>query len=121
MDKIESLALAIVKSNGGFDPQTEAFQLSNPGLLRSYSEKQKLDGPYRRFKQWQAGFKALNFDLLLKCSGNSRARLTGASPLTSLLEMWEIKDARKVVLFLQRSLNDSTINENTQLEYFVNA
>lgn len=121
MDKIESLALAITKTTGGFDPTTEAYQLCNPGLLKAYSEKQKADGTYRRFKQWQAGFKALTFDLFLKCSGNSRSRLTGASPLTSLLELWEIKDARKVVLFLQRSLNDATINESTQLEYFVNA
>lgn len=119
MDKIESLALAISKTCGAFDPTSEAFQLNNPGLLKVHSSKGV--GELRKFKQWQAGFKALNFDLLLKCSGNSRAKLDGFTPLFILLDLWEIKAAKNVVLFLQRALSDTTINENTQLEYFVNA
>lgn len=119
--KIESLALAITKTTGGFDPQSEAFQLNNPGLLRSFSEKHKSEGHYRSFNQWQAGFKALCFDLTLKCSGNSRSELKQEDPLRYLLNVWEIKDNRKITLFLQRALNDSSINENTSLEYFINA
>lgn len=118
--KIEYLALAVARTCGAFDPTTEAFKLNNPGLLKAYSVKHidDMHNGYRRFASWQAGFKALCFDLTLKCAGESRAGLCTDSPLSSLLNMWEIKEPRKTLLFLQRSLNDETITASTPLEYF---
>lgn len=119
--KIEYLALAIAKTCGAFDPTTTAFRLNNPGLLKVYSVKHvdTMHDGFRRFLSWQAGFKALCFDLMLKCGGESRSKLERSTPLSSLLNMWEIKDSRKTILFLQRGIGDETISEQTPLEYFV--
>lgn len=119
--KIEQLALAIAKSCGAFNPESEAFKLNNPGLLTVYSVKHasEMENGKRRFASFSAGFRALVFDLQLKCSGKSRSKLKVDSPLTSLLGMWEVVDSRKFVLFLRRACNDETITEQTKLEYFL--
>lgn len=118
--KIEHLALALAKTCGAFDPTTEAYKLNNPGLLRAYSAKHidDMENGLRRFPSHSAGFKALCFDLSLKCSGNSRAKLTPTTALSALLNMWGIKETRKTLLFLQRALRDETISNETPLGYF---
>lgn len=121
MKHIEHLALAISKTCGGFTSESEAFQLNNPGLLKAFSPNHKADAyrGYRRFLSWQGGFKALIFDLTLKCEGRSNASVNNLSPLKDLLELWEIKDSRKTVNFLRHACADQTITELTPLEYFV--
>lgn len=123
MKHIEHLALAIVRTTGGFTADSEAFQLNNPGLLRAFSNRHQDESyqGYRRFMSWQAGFKALVYDLTLKCSGESRAQLQRESPLFILLEMWQVKEPRKTVNFLRHACNDESITELTPLEYFIYA
>lgn len=121
MKHIEHLALAIIRTCGGFTPDSEAFQLNNPGLLRAFSVNHRPDSykGYRRFLSWQGGFKALIFDLTLKCGGKSNASVEKVSQLKDLLALWEIKETRKTLNFLRRSCNDQSISDSTSLEYFV--
>ena len=119
--KIEPLALAIARTCGAFTPDSEAFQLNNPGLLRAFSDRHKDEAHqgHRRFLSWQAGFKALCYDLTLKCAGESRSKLLRTDPLYRLLGIWEIKQFNKTVNFLRRAIGDENITENTPLEYFI--
>lgn len=123
MKHIEHLALAIIKTTGGFTADSEAFQLNNPGLLRAFSYRHQDEAykGYRRFLSWQAGIKALVYDLTLKCSGQSHSHLQKDSPLRMLLELWEIKQPKKTVNFLRFACNDKSITDLTPLEYFINA
>jgi hypothetical protein len=121
MKNLEHLAIAICKTTGGFTAESTAFQLHNPGLLKAFAPKHQDDSyrGYRRFSSWQAGFKALVFDLSVKCSGKSHASVKEWSTIKDLLGLWEIKEPRKIINFLRRACGDESINENTSLEYFV--
>lgn len=115
--KLESLALAIATTNGGFDVSSEAWGANNPGSLKSFKAGQV--GTVRRFLSWSAGFKALVFDLQLKCSGESRAHIEADSPLSALLLLFGIKEPRKVANWLKRAIGDESISADTQIHYFV--
>ena len=56
MNKAEMLALAISTLNNATDPDSKAFKLRNPGLLRDE------DG-LRSFPTWKGGFSALVVDV----------------------------------------------------------
>ena len=56
MNKAELLALAVLTMNNAFDPDSKAFKLRNPGLLRDE------DG-VRSFPTWAGGFRALVVDM----------------------------------------------------------
>src|SRR5258707_11092745 len=92
--KIEALADAIGKLNGMHDPESEAYALRNPLLIKSFARpgKHETDAKGRRvFTSFLNGYKAGLFDLELKISGKSRANLTTESTLETLLACFEIK------------------------------
>ena len=122
MKRIEALALVITKFNGGFTPDDPAMQLNNPGRLRVFSCRTLptvAEGGMRSFKSWADGFKALVYDLGVKCSGQSRTKLKPDSALKDLLGVWGFKDTRKAVLYLRRSLYDETITNHTPISWFL--
>lgn len=121
MIKIELLVIAIGNANGAFDmPESRAFRLKNPLHLRTYAPEKKCDSEhYREFSSWGGGVKAACSDVLAKISGKNH-RLTPENTLKDLLVVYGFPDdraQRKLLLFLQRGLQDESITLNTKLSW----
>lgn len=123
MIKIESLVLAIGKLNGCFDdPESKAFRLCNPLLLKTYRPEKKVDSEnYRVFSSVMGGFKAGVADLQAKSSGKNH-RLSDENSLRDLLVLYGFANeqtVKKIILFLRRSLQDENISANTPIKWFL--
>jgi hypothetical protein len=122
MNRLEILALSIAKATGGFDsPESEAFKLRNPGLLRTYRPEKKTDSEHRRvFSSFMGGFKALTADLQAKCSGKNR-KITPENSLSELLALLGFPNSQavhKIVVFINRSLGNETVAGSTPISFF---
>jgi len=125
MIRLEALCLAIGKLNGCFDdPDSKAFKLCNPLLLKTYRPEKKVDGEnYRIFSSVMGGFKAGIADLQAKSSGKNH-RLSEDNTLKDILALFGFQNdmtTRKIVLFLRRSLNDESVALATPLKWFLEA
>ncbi len=125
MNRLEALALSIAKMNGAFDdPTSDAFRTCNPGRMRTYRPEKKCDSDhYRIFTTMMGGFKALIAELQARMSGQNH-RLSAENSLRDLLSMYGFAhDAavRKIVLFVQKSLQDDSVTANTKLSFFIEA
>lgn len=122
---IEALVDAIGHTNGINSPESEAYRLRNPLLIRSFARpgKHLIDDKGRRvFDSFLAGYKAATFDVQLKVAGKSRAGLKPDDGIVNLLGCYGLKEklaVDKVVNWLKKSLQDPTITANTPLAYFL--
>lgn len=128
LNKTEVLLDAISKLNGASaDPESDAYKLRNPLLIKSFARpgKHETDSQGRRiFSSFLNGYKAGLFDLELKISGKSRARVTVESTLEQLLACYEIRTKmaiEHVVSFVRRALNDQSISASTPISFFAEA
>jgi hypothetical protein len=125
LDKIEVLVDAIGKLNGMANPISDAYNLRNPLLIRSFARpgKHETDESGRRvFTSLLSGYKAGLFDMALKIEGKSRAGLKPTDTLTNLLGVYGIKEAfgiNAVVSFLRQALKDKDLSKDTLLSYFL--
>lgn len=122
MKRIEALADAISSMNGALDPLSEAYRLRNPGLLKAFAPKHaRSESGKRVFTSLVAGYENLLLDLRIKCSGQSRARLTPESPLVDLLTTYAnpASSVRFVANFLRHALNDRDIPQSVSLGWFM--
>ena len=123
--KLEALVDAISDLFGGMYPGSDAYNLRNPLLVKSWARagKHEIDEQGRRvFSSFLNGYKAGLYDIELKAKGLSRANVTAESPLIELLLCYQIETSaavKKIVNFLQRALNDNTINPMTPVRFFV--
>lgn len=119
--KFEILALAVSKLNGWDEPGTKAFELRNPLLLRTYKPEKRADSEhYRIFSTIMGGFKAGVAELSARCSGKNH-RLTAENTLRDLLALYGIRTdlaVRKITLFVQKALADTSVSANTPLGFF---
>lgn len=124
MKRIEALALAIAHANRVLEPDSEAFQTLNPGLLHAYTagtEKINEQG-IRVFDTLQGGIRALISNLEAKCEGitrTNRGHLTPTSTLQELCMTFRGVRPRIAVEYLQDALSDKAIGEKTPLQYFI--
>lgn len=122
---IEALVDAIGHCNGINSPESEAYRLRNPLLLKSFARPGKhfLDDKGRRvFDSFQAGYKASCFDIQLKITGKSRAGLKPDDAIVNLLGCYGLKEKLaqdKIVNWLRKALQDISISANTPLAYFL--
>lgn len=119
----EAFVLALGKMNGCFDdPETRAFKLCNPLLLKTYRPEKKCDSEhYRVFSSVMGGFKAGIADLQAKCSGKNN-RLSAENTLKDLLSVYGFaheSTTRKIILFLRRALSDDSVSTNTLVGWFL--
>jgi hypothetical protein len=123
--RLEALVDAISDLFGGTYPGSDAYNLRNPLLVKSWARagKHEIDEQGRRvFSSFLNGYKAGLYDIELKAKGLSRANVTAESPLIELLLCYQVENAtsiKKIVNFLQRALNDPTISPMTPVSYFV--
>jgi hypothetical protein len=111
-----------MKMYGAGDPLSEAYQLRNPLLLRAFNPKHFRDDKGRRiFKTFIAGYENGLLDLKIKCSGQSRAKLTVDSPLVDLLHVYgqPTTALKSLVRFIRHALQDENIPENVKLGWFL--
>lgn len=123
MIRLESLVVAIGKQNGAWDdPDSKAFQLCNPLLLKTYRPEKKCDSEHVRvFSSVMGGFKAGIADIQAKCSGKNN-RLSPENSLSDILAIFGFKheqNIRKIVLFLRRANKDESISANTPVNWFL--
>jgi hypothetical protein len=123
MIRFEMLALVLGKMNGAWDdPESRAFKLRNPLLLKTYRPEKKFDSEnYRIFSSLMGGFKAGIADLQAKCSGKNH-RLSSENNLRDLLVVFGFSNeatTRKIILFLRRALVDESISPHTLISYFL--
>ena len=127
MRHLEALALAIARENRVLEPDSEAFQTLNPGLLYRYDPEDKHEANESGIKVYttlHAGLRALDAVLRAKCEGKTRSdgmksQLTSRSSLSVLCSSCRIIRVRVIAEFLQDALNDRAINEKTPLQYFL--
>ena len=123
MIKIETLVIAIGNLNGCFDtPESKSFQVKNPLLLRTYRPEKKVDSEhYRVFSTIGGGLKAGVADVAAKSSGKSN-RLSPENNLKDLLAVYGFTDdraVRRIIVFLQKSLNDENIYGGTKISWLL--
>lgn len=123
MLRIEALADAVAALNSWHDPDTTAYKLRNPGLLRSFAVRHPADRYGRRiFSSWLDGYGALLYDLKTKCSGQSRSKLKTHSTIGELLVIGYSQPSSStdlVVCHLTKALPEDHISDKTQLGFFV--
>lgn len=127
VNRLEALLDSIAHLKGySTNPDSTLYQIRNPLGIVSFSRpgKNEIDDEGRRvFSSDLAGRRACEFDLRLKCSGESRAGLKKDDKLENLLRVYNISELggqQAVVKFLKRALKDETISRTTPLSYFRN-
>lgn len=125
MSRLEALLDSIAVLNDFSNPESEAYKLRNPLMLKVYSlfqlKPQNEEG-YRVFTSFIGGYRAGLADLTVKCEGASRAKVKRDSPLRELLAAYGWKDdqvIQMVVKHLQIALDDKTISAKTPAFWFV--
>jgi hypothetical protein len=125
VNRVEAIVDALGKVNGMSNPLSEAYNLRNPLLIRSFARpgKHETDESGKRiFSSLLSGYKAGLFDVSLKIEGKSRAGLKPTDTLTNLLGVYNIKELggiHTIVSFLRQALKDQSISRDTPLSYFM--
>lgn len=125
MNRTEALVDALASVNEFSRPDSEAYQLRNPLLLKSYAApgKHEIDEQgRRRFDSFLGGYKSAVFDVGLKISGGSSTGLKPSDKLRNLLAVYGYNkepDQMQVVYFLRKALSDKTVDLSTPLSYFL--
>ena len=130
--RIEALADGIAYLNKAHEPNSDAYQLRNPGLVRAYSYRHlgEVDNKGRRiFTSLIGGYRFLIQDLTWKCSGQTRAKglngkLSSLSNLEDLLKSFnlgKIEDGHifELLDFLSKALPGSVVDASTPLQFFL--
>ncbi len=122
VSRIEALADAVASLNDYLNPESEAYQLRNPGLLRAFTSRHAADEKGRRvFLNFVDGYQALLYDLRQKCSGESRSKLKVGDNIADLLLRGYSQPpsaAEYVLCFLQSAL-PNRITATTPIEFFI--
>lgn len=126
IQQIEAIVDAVSSLKGWTNPDSPAYRLRNPLLLRSFAKAGKheiTEDGYRIFTSGLAGYKSCCYDVELKLSGGSRAGLKPTtSTLVNLAGVYELPPGLavvQIVRFLRRALLDDTITKETPLSYFL--
>lgn len=125
--RLEALQDAIAHANRIQEPESDAYKLRNPLLIRSFAlpGKNEVDEKGRRvFNSMISGYRAGLFDLQLKIEGKSRAKLRPEDPLSSLLCVYGLKEPsehKRVLRFLRPALNDESLTTSTPISHFLEA
>lgn len=120
--RIHALVDSFAKLNGALDPQSDAYRLRNPLMLKAFSPKHDRDEKgRRRFRSFTSGYDNGILDAQIKCSGRSFSKIGPESTLTDLVCLYgNPKTAAKHVKnFLRVALEDETISEDTKLSWFI--
>lgn len=123
MLRVEALADAICSLNDWTNPESDAYHLRNPALLRAFTQRHAADKEGRRiFPSLVDGYQALIYDLKKKCAGESRSKLERTSTIKQLLMKGygQAPATEEYVLcFLQSALPNHKYSATTPIEVFL--
>ena len=124
MSHAESIVLAIAALNDFHNPESHAFKLKNPMLLRSFApdSRHSVDGDgVRVYKSAFSGLKSCVVDIDVKLSGKSVTGLRPDQTLQNLLKILGVKTKEQqafIVRFLREAIGDKNISLATPLRFF---
>lgn len=113
---------ALARLNGALDPQSDAYQLRNPLLLRAFSPRHdRNEKGLRRFKSFPSGYDNGVLDVTIKCSGRSFSKIGPENTLTELVCIYgnPASAARYVLNFLRHAAKDDTLPADLKLSWFL--
>jgi hypothetical protein len=116
MRKLESIADALALLNDYHDPESEAYQLRNPLMLRNKSLLGVVEDGFRKFTCHQAGYKAGTDSLRKQCERYKEKTLQSCLEHHRQGNEFAVKTA---VDFIRRSIGAKEVSANTKLEYFL--
>jgi len=122
ISRIEALVGAFAKMLGALNPESEAYKLRNPIMLKAFSPKhEKNENGYRVFNSFPSGWDNATLDIVIKCSGGSHSRLTPDDTLENLVLCYGYPKtaATYIKKFLRKALNNENILEKTRLGWFL--
>lgn len=120
--KLEAIAEAILDTSGYRTPDGPLYAARNPGGLPAFSPAHVRDEHNNRvFTSVLDGMQALLFDIEVKMSGKSRARLSPSNTIADFAVAFgqPATAAQAWAKFIRRALHDSAVNHKTALSYFL--
>ena len=123
INKIEALVDSISFLHKAYQPDSEAYKLRNPMMLKNYAPpgKHKIDEKgHRVFDSYLGGYKSAVYDVTIKLKGESNSGIKTTDTLRNLLAVYGInkeEDINTVVFFLRKAVNKD-IHPLTPLSYF---
>lgn len=122
LNRLEALADAIAHYNLAHEPTSAAYQSRNPGLLRAISLKHSRDEHGNRlFNAYIDGYQALLYDLRLKASGQSFAKLPPSATINDLMRAYGHSGAlvgQRIARYITKAMQ-TEIRATTELKYFL--
>jgi hypothetical protein len=116
MKKLEVICDAIAQYHHYGDPESEAYELRNPGLLQGEMKNPRTQSGKRIFSCHRAGYAAL-LDVVQKyCAAHKEAKVQ------VLLEQFGIKmkmQQENAVDFMARCANSNALKLETSLSWFL--
>ena len=123
INRIEALVDSIAFLHRAYQPDSEAYKLRNPMMLKNYAPpgKHKVDDQgYRVFDSLLGGYKSGVYDVTIKLKGESNSGIKVTDTLRNLLAVYSInkeEDINLVVFFLRKAVSKD-ITPLTPLSYF---
>jgi hypothetical protein len=122
LNRLEALADAISFYHNSHDPSSPAYQNRNPGMLKAISLKHARDeNGFRLFNAFIDGYQALLYDLQLKVTGKSFAKLPPNANINDLMRAYGHTGAlvgERITKFVRKALQISDIHATTPLAFF---
>lgn len=122
LNRLEALADSIAHYNLAHEPTSAAYQNRNPGLLRAISLKHARDeAGHRLFNAFIDGYQALLYDLRLKASGESFAKLPAAATIDDLMRAYGHQGAlvgQRIAKYITRALQ-TEVRASTPIAFFL--
>lgn len=120
--KLEAIAEAISDTSGYRIPDSALHAARNPGGLAAFTTAHPRDEHGNRvFSSVLDGLQALLFDIEVKMSGRSRARLQPSNTIGDLAVAFgqPATAAQAWAKFIRRALRDDLVTHKTALSYFL--
>jgi hypothetical protein len=120
--RLHMLVDAFADLNGALNPQSDAYQLRNPLMLRAFSPRHDRDEKgRRRFRSFTSGYDNGILDVRIKCSGKSFSKIGPESSINDLVVLYgqPASATRCVVNFLRHAAKDDTIPHDVKLGWFL--
>lgn len=122
LNRLESLADSISAYNNAHEPTSAAYQNRNPGLLKAISLKHSRDEHgHRLFNAFIDGYQALLYDLRLKASGQSFAKLPANATINDLMRSYGHSGAlvgQRIAKYITKALGVE-VRATTELSFFL--
>jgi len=123
INRIETIVDSIAFLHRAYQPDSEAYKLRNPMMLKNYSPpgKHKVDeNGLRVFDSFLDGYKSGVYDVTIKLKGESNSGIKTSDTLRNLLAVFSInkeEDINTVVFFLRKAVSKE-VTPLTPLSYF---